>query len=64
MNRGQKIKAGLEHRVRDWDQLPSSGARGTNTKLVKLDKGYAAYHKPGSQSGRKAYGRRKVVGKK
>lgn len=64
MNRGQKIKAGLEARVRDWDALPSVGTRGKNTKLVRRDKGTAAFHKPGSQSGRKGHGKRKKVAKK
>lgn len=65
MNRGSKIKAGLEARVRDWEALASVGTRGTKTKLVRRDnKGHAAFHKPGSQSGRKGYGKRKKVGKK
>lgn len=65
MNRGDKIRAALSARVQDWEHLPSVGTRGTNTKLVRRDnKGHAAFHKPGSQSGRKGYGKRKVVKKK
>lgn len=64
VRRGFKLMEGLESRVRDWNQLPAAGTRGTNTKLVRKDKGTAAYHKPGSQSGRKGYGRRKMAGKK
>lgn len=56
---------GLEARIRDWDQLIAVGTHGPNTKLVRRDnKGHAAFHKPGSQSGRKGYGRRKAVTKK
>jgi len=66
VKRGTKLMEGLEARVRDWESLPSLGTRGPNTKLVRRDnKGHAAFHKPGSQSGRKGYGkRRRVVGKK
>lgn len=65
MNRGDKIKEGLANRINGWNQLISVGMRGTNTKLVRRDnKGHAAFHKPGSQSGRKGYGKRTVKGKK
>jgi hypothetical protein len=65
VNRGGKIRAGLANRVRSWNQLVAVGTHGANTKLVRRDnKGHAAFHKPGSQSGRKGYGKRKVVTKK
>ncbi len=65
VNRGNKIKAALSARVKAWQDMPSVGTRGTNTKLVRRDnKGHAAFHKPGSQSGRKGYGKRKAAGKK
>lgn len=64
MNRGEKIRAGLAHRVADWEAIPAAGYKGTNTKLVRRDKGTVAFHKPGSQSGRKGYGKRKKVTKK
>ncbi len=66
MNRGWKLQAGLASRVKGWDQLPGVvGTRGTNTKLIRRDgAGHAAFHKPGSMSGRKGYGKRKVVGKR
>lgn len=64
MKRGDKLDAGLAHRVADWDAIPAVGTLGTNTKLVKRDKGHVAFHKPGSKSGRKAYGKRKKVTKK
>lgn len=61
MNRGDKLRAARERRVAYWNALVSVGSRGTNTKLVRRDKGHAAFHKPGSMSGRKGYGKRKVV---
>lgn len=66
MKRGDKLNAGLAHRVADWENIPATGSRGTNTKLVRRDggKGTAAFHKPGSRSGRKGYGKRKKVTKK
>lgn len=65
MNRGDKIKAGLDARIAWWTNLNALGTRGTNTKLIRRDgTGHAAFHKPGSQSGRKGYGRRKAVTKK
>ena len=64
MKRGDKIREGLKARVAVWDQLPAAGSKGPRTKLVRQDKGTAAYHKPGSQSGRKGYGKRKMAGKK
>jgi hypothetical protein len=65
VKRGFKLMEGLESRVRAWQALPSVGSRGANTKLVRRDnKGHAAFHKPGSQNGRKGYGKKRVVGKK
>jgi hypothetical protein len=65
MNRGHKLMAGLSARTKDWDRLSAVGTRGTNTKLVRRDgTGHAAFHKPGSMSGRKGYGKRRMGGKR
>lgn len=62
VNRGDKLRAARDRRVADWNSIPAVGTHGTNTKLVRRDgKGSAAFHKPGSMSGRKGYGKRKVV---
>lgn len=45
----KKFAAKLANRVSRWEDLRADGNSGPNTKMVK---GYA-FHKPGSQNGRK-----------
>lgn len=57
MKKARKQKEALARRVGVWDALVAQGMHGTNTKLVRRNDGTrnAAYHKPGSQNGRKGH---------
>lgn len=52
--RGKKNRLVLERRVAAWDSMPAMGQAG-NTKYVRRHdgSGTVAYHRPGSQNGRK-----------
>lgn len=53
--RGRKLSRRLERRVKEWLDLPAIGMIGTRTKIVRRHDGKSgpAFHRPGSQNGRK-----------
>lgn len=53
MKAARKAKEALAMRRKVWDDLPSDGVRGTNTKMVKHDNKSKAFIRPGSQNRRK-----------
>lgn len=53
MHRPKKIRRGLETRQTVWDNLPADGMIGTLTKRIRHDNKTKAFHRPGSQNGRK-----------